>query len=400
MQKTSARLLTLLSLLQARRDWPGAELAARLGVSDRTVRRDVDRLRELGYPIAAVKGPDGGYRLGAGARLPPLLFDDDQAVALAIALRMAAATGAGIEEAAARALATVRQVLPARLRHRVDTLAVTALPRPGARADSEVLTALSAAVHAAEVLRFDYVRPGEAAPKAAGATAPRPADAHLRTDEAAPGAGDDTVPRHVRTPEVRDDTPPRRAHARTDEAARTAGEATAPRRVEPYHLVARGGRWYLLAWDLDRADWRTFRADRIRDPRTPTGPRFTPRPVPGGDAAAFVAARFRGAANTGDTADWPCRGEVVLHLPAATVTAYAPDDTTVEPVATDRCRVTAASWSWPALAASFARYDAPLDVVGPPALADAFAALARRFTEAAAGRAGRENPGSGPAPPP
>ncbi|MEW2518452.1 helix-turn-helix transcriptional regulator [Actinacidiphila alni] len=443
MQKTSARLLALLSLLQARRDWPGAELAARLGVSDRTVRRDVDRLRELGYPIAAVKGPDGGYRLGAGARLPPLLFDDDQAVALAIALRMAAATGAGIEEAAARALATVRQVLPARLRHRVDTLAVTALPRPGARADSEVLTALSAAVHATEVLRFDYVRTGEAAPEAAGATAPR--RDYARTGEAAPEAADGTVPRRARTPEVRDDTTPRRveahgwvdeAHARTDEAAPgtgeaaptageakaprpadaqlctdeaapgtggaalTAREATAPRRVEPYHLVARGGRWYLLAWDLDRADWRTFRADRIRDPRTPTGPRFTPRPVPGGDAAAFVAARFRGAANTGDTTDWPCRGEVVLHLPAATVTAYAPDDTTVEPVGPDRCRVTAASWSWPALAASFARYDAPLDVVGPPALADAFAALARRFTEATTGRAGRENPGSGPAPPP
>ncbi|MEU6852632.1 WYL domain-containing protein [Actinacidiphila alni] len=380
MQKTSARLLALLSLLQARRDWPGAELAARLGVSDRTVRRDVDRLRELGYPIAAVKGPDGGYRLGAGARLPPLLFDDDQAVALAIALRMAAATGAGIEEAAARALATVRQVLPARLRYRVDTLAVTALPRPGARADSDVLTALSAAVHAAEVLRFAYVRTGEAPPE----------------------AGDDTAPRHVRTGEAPPD-----AHARTAETTPAtaavppeAAEATAPRRVEPYHLVARGGRWYLLAWDLDRADWRTFRADRIRDPRTPTGPRFTPRPVPGGDAAAFVTARFRGAANTGDATDWPCRGEVILRLPAATVTTYAPDDTTVEPVGPDRCRVTAASWSWPALAASFARYDAPLDVVGPPALADAFATLARRFTEAVSGRTAgpAENPESGPPP--
>ncbi|BFO17886.1 hypothetical protein SHKM778_42740 [Streptomyces sp. KM77-8] len=132
MPKTSARLLSLLSLLQARRDWPGALLAERLGVSPRTVRRDIDRLRELGYPVAAFKGPDGGYRLDAGTRLPPLLFDDEQAVALAVALRTAAASGAAIREDAARALATVRQVLPARLRHRVDTLRVTTVepPRP------------------------------------------------------------------------------------------------------------------------------------------------------------------------------------------------------------------------------------------------------------------------------
>src|SRR3954468_16634182 len=160
MPKTSARLLSLLSLLQARRDWPGPLLAERLDVSPRTVRRDVDRLRELGYPIVATKGPDGGYRLGAGAELPPLLFDDDQAVALAVALRIATTTGAGIEEAAVRALNTVRQVMPARLRHRVDTLQVTAVERPGARpdpqVDSGVLMTLSDAVHAREVLRFDY----------------------------------------------------------------------------------------------------------------------------------------------------------------------------------------------------------------------------------------------------
>ncbi|WP_280239834.1 helix-turn-helix transcriptional regulator, partial [Nocardia abscessus] len=130
MPKTSARLLALLSLLQGRRDWPGALLAERLDVSPRTVRRDVDRLRELGYPIAAVKGPDGGYRLDAGTQLPPLLFDDEQAVALAVALQVAAGTGAGIAEAAARALTTVRQVMPARLRSRFDTLQVTAVERP------------------------------------------------------------------------------------------------------------------------------------------------------------------------------------------------------------------------------------------------------------------------------
>ncbi|MET8065361.1 HTH domain-containing protein, partial [Micromonospora sp. NPDC005313] len=122
MPKTSARLLSLLSLLQARRDWPGSLLAERLRVSPRTVRRDVDRLRELGYPIESAKGPDGGYRLGAGSALPPLLFDDEQAVALTVALQTAAGGVTGIEEAAARALATVRQVMPARLRHRVDAL--------------------------------------------------------------------------------------------------------------------------------------------------------------------------------------------------------------------------------------------------------------------------------------
>jgi predicted DNA-binding transcriptional regulator YafY len=308
--KTSARLLSLLSLLQARRDWPGALLAERLAVSQRTVRRDVDRLRELGYPIVAVKGPDGGYRLDAGTQLPPLLFDDEQAVALAVALRLATTSGAGIGEAAARALNTVRQVMPARLRHRIDTLQVTAVERPTApQVDSGVLMALSAAVHAREVLRFDY---------AAG---------------------------------------------------------TEPRRAEPHHLVTWGGRWYLVAWDLDRDDWRTFRADRIT-PRVPTGPRFTPRELPGGSVSEFVAARFRGSG------DWPCRGEVVLHLPAAAVQPYAGDGV-VEELGPDRCRLVMGSWSWAGLAATLGRFDADLEVVGPPELTDAFAVLARRYAAAA-----------------
>ncbi|WP_082310258.1 helix-turn-helix transcriptional regulator [Nonomuraea sp. SBT364] len=319
MRKTSARLLALLSLLQARRDWPGALLAERLDISPRTVRRDVDRLRELGYPVVAVKGPDGGYRLGAGTELPPLLFDDEQAVALAIALQIATSSGAGIEEAAARALNTVRQVMPARLRHRIDTLRVTAADaiRPDARVDSGVLTALSAAVHAREVLRFDYVS---------------------AEDEQAP-----------------------------------------PRRAQPHHLVARRGRWYLVAWDLDRDDWRTFRADRIV-PRTPTGPRFTPRELPGGDVAAFVAGRFRGADGPGD---WPCRGEVILGLPAGVVSRFA-RDAVVEELGPDRCRLVLGSWSWPGLAAAVGMFDADIEVVGPAELRDAFARLSRRYADAAA----------------
>jgi predicted DNA-binding transcriptional regulator YafY len=318
MPTTSARLLALLSLLQARRDWPGRVLAERLDVSARTVRRDVDRLRELGYPIRTTKGPEGGYRLEAGTRLPPLLFDDDQAVALAVALRTAASTGAGagVAEAAARALTTVRQLLPARLRHRVDALQVTAVGRAGPVADPEVLLTLSAAVRDREELSLDY-----------------------------------------------------------------AGAAPGRRRVLPHHLVTRGGRWYLVAWDLDRDDWRVFRADRIT-PRVPTGPRFAPRELPGGDVAAFVAARFRGA----DGGDWPCRGEVILALPAADVAPFAYDGL-VEEVGPDRCRLVLGAWSWAGLAAAVARFDAEVEIVGPDPLREAFAQLARRF--AAAARSGQ-----------
>jgi predicted DNA-binding transcriptional regulator YafY len=169
---TSGRLLTLLSLLQARRDWPGDALAERLAVSPRTVRRDVDRLRDLGYPVRATKGPDGGYRLDAGADLPPLLFDDEQAVAVAVALQTATTSVAGIEEGALRALATVRQVMPARLRHRIDTLTVTPVastPVTQRQLEPGVLQALSAAIHSCESLRFDYLPIGADPPDASTA---------------------------------------------------------------------------------------------------------------------------------------------------------------------------------------------------------------------------------------
>ncbi|OKJ21076.1 DeoR family transcriptional regulator [Streptomyces sp. CB00316] len=343
MPKTSARLLSLLSLLQARRDWPGALLAERLDVSSRTVRRDVDRLRELGYPVVAMKGPDGGYRLDAGTELPPLLFDDEQAVALAVALQIATASGAGIEEAAARALNTVRQVLPARLRHRVDTLRVTAVDRPetrpGPQVDSGVLMAIGAAVHAREVLRFDY----------SPVTAPGPVRAEAEGERE---GGRGVLP------------PP-------------------PRRVEPHHLVTWGRRWYLVAWDLDRGDWRTFRADRLA-PRTPTGPRFTPRELPGGSVAAFVTARFRGTTDaTGDgVGGWPCRGEVILGLPAAEVLRHTREGI-VEELGPDRCRLVLGSWSWPGLVAAVGRFDADIEVIGPPELRSAFARLAARYAAAA-----------------
>jgi predicted DNA-binding transcriptional regulator YafY len=312
---TSGRLLSLLSMLQVRRDWPGGLLAERLGVSERTVRRDVDRLRELGYLVHAVKGPDGGYRLEAGSQVPPLLFDEDQAVALAVALRIAVGTGAGIEEAAARALATVRQVMPSRLRRRIDALEVEPAGR-GPQVDTDLLLALSGAVRACEELRFDYSSPG-------------------RPD--APGP---------------------------------------PRRVQPHHLVVRAGRWYLVGWSPDREDWRTYRADRMTL-RTPNGPRFRPREVPGGDVAAFLSARFKGS----DTTAWPCRGEVVLDLPLADVAPYTGDDT-AEAVGPTRTRLVTGAWSWAALAAKLARFDADVEVVGPPALRAAFADLSRRAARA------------------
>jgi predicted DNA-binding transcriptional regulator YafY len=323
MPKTSARLLALLSLLQTRRDWSGTVLADRLDISLRTVRRDVDRLRELGYPIAAVKGPDGGYRLGAGTELPPLLFDDDQAVALAIALQTAATTlGSGLDEAAERAWNTIRQVMPSRLRHRIAALDITAVQRPTARpaepVDTAVLLTVSAAVRSREVLRFGY-------------------------------GSDDTKP---------------------------------PRRTEPHHVIVWDGRWYLIAWDLDRDAWRTFRVDRI-NPRTPTGPRFRPRALPATDVAAYVTGVFRGSGDA--SGNWPCQGTVLLDLPAATVALYTRDGL-VEPISPDRCRLTLGSWSWTSLAAAVAGYDADFEVVGPDALTEAVAHLARRFTRTTADR--------------
>lgn len=229
MLETSARLLRLLSLLQAHREWSGPDLAERLGVTPRTVRRDVDRLRELGYPVNASPGTGGGYQLGAGAELPPLLLDDEEAVAVAVGLRTAAGNGVdGIGETSVRALAKLEQVLPGRLRRRVGALNAFTVPMlrgPGPTVDASVLTELANLCRDGERLRFDYLDHGGSASR---------------------------------------------------------------RTVEPHRLVCTERRWYLVAWDLDRADWRTFRADRIT-PRPPHGPRFPPREPPADDLAAYVS---------------------------------------------------------------------------------------------------------------
>ncbi|GAB3597951.1 helix-turn-helix transcriptional regulator [Microbacterium tumbae] len=311
MAPTSSRMLTLLSLLQSRRDWPGRVLADRLGVSARTVRRDIDRLRELGYRISAMKGPDGGYRMSAGSELPPLLFDDDQAVAIAVALQTIPSSGIDVREGAERALATVRQVMPSRLRHRVDGIRFSDTAND-ARADAAVLESVSGAVRERQVLRFDY------------------------------------------------------------------GSADGPaRRAEPHAIVARRGRWYLIAWDLERGAWRFFRLDRLH-PRVPHGPSFTPRTLPSPDAQTFLAARTKGS----DAEDrWPCVGEILLELPLSQVAPWIDEDSVTE-VSERVCRVHVGSWSWIGVLASVARFDAPFTIVGPAALSDAATGLAQRLMTA------------------
>ncbi|MCB7136344.1 helix-turn-helix transcriptional regulator [Cellulosimicrobium marinum] len=327
MLETSGRLLRLLSLLQARRDWPGATLAERLAVSPRTVRRDVDRLRELGYPVRATKGPDGGYRLDAGAELPPLLFDDEQAVAVALALRTASLPG--LDDAAARALTTIRQVMPARLRARIDALEVTSVPRgrqpqrPPVRAD--VLLAVGTAVRERRTMRFDYDG----------------------------GSGD----------------PLRPAGAPASEAFRP------PRRVEPHHLVTWGGRWYLVAWDVERDDWRTFRVDRMT-PREGTGAGFVPRTLPAPDVATYVQEQFA-------PPPWPVRGSAILGMRADHVAPWVGGAGVVEELDGDRCRVTAGSWSWAGLAAWFGMFDADVAIEGPSELREAARTVGRRLAEGA-----------------
>lgn len=313
MSTASSRMLTLLSLLQSRRDWPGQVLAERLDVTTRTVRRDVDRLRALGYSITAVKGPAGGYRLSAGSELPPLLFDDEQAVAIAVALQSIPSTGVDLDDAAARALTTVRQVMPSRLRHRIDGIRfIDAGPTP--RVDPKVLESVSTAVREQRTFRFDY-----------GEDADRPS-----------------------------------------------------RRVEPHAVVARDGRWYLVAWDLDESDWRIYRLDRMT-PRFAGGSAFGPRPIPTGDARTFLSARFKGSSTENA---WPCTGELLLHLPA---TAIAPwlGDGEMEQTSDSTCRIRVGSWSWAGVLSWIIRFDAPFSILGPEGLIDAAAGLAGTLADAA-----------------
>jgi predicted DNA-binding transcriptional regulator YafY len=272
---TPARLLQLLSLLQTPREWPGGELADRLGVSRRTVRRDIERLRDLGYPVQATMGADGGYRLIAGKAMPPLVLDDEEAVAIAVGLRAGAGHALeGVDEASVRALAKLEQVLPSRLRHRVSTLQAATTPLTsgdGASIAPETLTVMASTVAGRERLRFAY----------------------------------------------------------------RAKDGTETRRVtEPYRLVSAGRRWYLVAYDLDRDDWRTFRVDRVSEPFA-TGARFAPRELPTGSAAEYLR---RSMQRQQDSYDF----EVTFAAPAEVAAAKLPTWLgTPEPLDSRSCRLRA-----------------------------------------------------------
>jgi len=316
---TSGRLLRLLSLLQTPRDWTGSELADRLEVSQRTIRNDIDRLRALGYPVHASRGPIGGYRLEAGATLPPLLLEDDEAVAVAIGLR--SATGGavtGIEETSLRALAKLEQVLPPRLRTRVTTLQAYTLhvrdtrSRSNPGVDPTLLTELAAACRDRRALRFDY--------------------------------------------------------------ADRRGEAT-QRRVEPHRVVNWGQRWYVVAWDNDRTDWRTFRVDRIA-PGLSLGTRFTPRELSDADVEALVSRGVPHAARR-------FQARVVVHAAAATLAErIGPNAGTVTAIDDGMCLLDTGADSLEMMAVYLGTLGVDFTVADPPELIDHVRALAARYSRA------------------
>jgi predicted DNA-binding transcriptional regulator YafY len=315
---TSSRLLRLLSLLQTPRDWTGSELADRLAVSPRTVRNDIERLRDLGYPVHATRGSVGGYRLEAGTSMPPLLLEDDEAVAVAIAMRTATGGAVeGLEESSLRALAKLEQVLPPRLRRQVSTVQSVTMQvrrgRPGPTVDPAMLTELARLARERFGVRFDY----------------------------------------------------------SDRK-----QAASARRAEPYRLVNAGQRWYLVAWDLDRADWRTFRVDRIRGSLSASA-RFTARPLSDAEAEALVARGVPPEART-------VQARVIVHLPAAQLAErIGPWIGTVEPLDDDRSVLVTGAERVEDIAVHLGWLGAEFRVTEPPELVAGLRALAARYAAAA-----------------
>lgn len=318
MANTSARMLRLLSLLQSHRDWSGQELAERLEVSPRTVRRDVDRLRELGYPVDATRGVDGGYRLAPGASMPPLVLEDDEAVALVVALHASATMAiSGTADASIDTLAKVVQVLPPRLRRRAEDVARMTVTAEWSTTvetvDPLVLTTLASSARNVERVEFVY---------------------------------------------------------------RDRAGVVGDRLVEPMRLVMLGRRWYLVAYDVNRLDWRTFRVDRIERPRS-TGRVFQPKPLPIDDAAEYVRSSIQGAARALEI-------EVDLELPATSVGDRFAHWSTVTPLGPARCRMTISTddFDWPTM--MLASLGADFEVIAPDAFRDHLAAVGRRFTRSTA----------------
>ncbi|MEV4799495.1 WYL domain-containing protein [Nonomuraea sp. NPDC049421] len=316
MAATSARTLKLLSIFGIGATLTAEQLAARLRTSVRTVRRDIDTLRELGYEIEAVRGTGGGYRLGPDARLPPVVFDEEQAVATAVALQTVPAVLSGIRENAARALATLHQAMPARSRLHAEAFTVSAARNywefPAPPIDAETVRAVGSAINRRHLVRVGYTGDGE-----------RPVTLTL----------------------------------------------------EPHDLVVWAARWYLVAFDLKGSRWRAMRMDRIQA-HAPTHTPFDRRDIPHGDPVAFVMT----APDRGDAlADWPCRGSATLALPAATVARYAPGGSIVTSVTETTCRLTLGAWSWPGIAGLLLTFDADLTDVEPAELRQALHSLRARI---------------------
>ncbi|MHC9044352.1 helix-turn-helix transcriptional regulator [Microbacterium saperdae] len=316
MLETSARLLELLSLLQLTRDWTSSALAERLGVSTRTVRSDIGKLRSLGYPVDARPGVAGGYRLVAGTAMPPLLLDDDEAVAVAVGLGSVATSRLGVEETSLTALAKLEQVLPSRLRRRVDAVrgATSVVVGTEPSLDLAALGQVAFAIRAHERLRFGYTKPG--------------------------------------------------------------GREEA-RHTEPQRLVSWGPLWYLLAWDLERDDWRVFRVDRMSAP-TQTGARFRPRVIPEGSVVDYVVGRVI-------RASWKYRARMLVHAPAAVLAAKIVIPVDIEEVDEVTCRVELGADDPHRLALWVSQLDIDIEVIDGEELSVAFDRLAARFGRAAGG---------------
>jgi predicted DNA-binding transcriptional regulator YafY len=331
---TAARLLTLLSLLQSRTEWPGSELAARLGVSTRTVRKDMSRLRDLGYLVDAVHGSAGHYRLGVGAALPPLLLDDEEAVAIAVGLRSGSGVS-GIEDSSARALAKLERVLPHRLRRSVAAIAAstshapenTSSDAPDPEVDPTLLGALASAIRDRVSVRFDYHDPAR--------------------DDARPGTGP-------------------------------------ARMVEPHRLVSWQRRWYLVATEPGHAVWLVLRVDWI-SLRTPGGPRFTPQPPP----EDYTDLVLREVASTG----WKVRARIAVAAPADRVIARInPAVGVVETVDDHNSILVTGADSLATVAAYVGMLGMDFRVTDPPELVDHVRRVGERYLRATAAAPGQDRP--------
>ena len=318
MLPTSARLLRLLSLLQGRSSWSGADLAEQLEVTGRTLRRDVDRLRSLGYPVHSTSGTAGGYKLGAGARLPPLLLDDDEAVAVVMGLQAAAGGSVSeIGEASMRALGKLEQVLPPRLRRRLAVLraSIVRLSDSGPTVKMADVSLLASACSERRELRFHY---------------------------------------------------------------RDRGGIPSARTVEPHRIVHMSRRWYLVAWDGDRNDWRTFRIDRL-EACAATGAHFASRSAPDDDVGAFVS---RGIAAVA----YKVRARVTLHAPLDAIGARFPHlADRLEAVDANSCILATGAGSFEELATWLTVFGVDFDVREPPELLAHLQRVATRLSRAAQG---------------